>query len=141
MVFLLFLFVMPISLISSVAYSDEGDKAKYFKRPVREISIILTKEGYFPNKVVAHEGEQVRFFLTSTLDQPECFVVEDHKVFLSATKGKISEAQDVFRQAGKYKFYCPSSKHKGHITVIGNNEQKREVASEKPAYWLPRDYD
>lgn len=140
MVFLLFLFVMPISLISSVAYGEDEKKVKLFKRPVREISIILTKEGYFPDKIVAHEGEQVRFFITSTLDKPECFVVEDHKIFLSATKGKISEAYDVFKYPGKYKFYCPSSKHQGHITIIGNG-QGREIASEKPAYWLPRDYD
>lgn len=139
-VFLLFLFVLPISLLSNKALSE--DKVEYFKKPLREYSVILTESGYFPNRLVANEGEKVRFFITSTLDKPDCFIVQDHKVFLSAKKGEISETETVFSTPGKFKFFCPSSKHAGYITVLEKHKiQAREVASEKPNYWLPRDYD
>ncbi len=140
---LLFLFVFPISLIADKALAD--DKVKYFKKPLREYSIILTEEGYYPNRLVAHAGDKVRFFVTSTQSKPECLIVQDHKIFLSAKKGEVSEGETIFKSAGKYKFYCPSSKHKGFITILEKNddveEQTRKVASEKPNYWLPRDYD
>jgi plastocyanin len=142
---LLFLFVFPISLIAENALAKDKDQVKYFKKPLREFSIILTDEGYYPNRLVAHAGDKVRFFVTSTSNKPECFIVQDHKVFLSAKKGEVSEGETVFNAAGKYKFYCPSSKHKGFITVLEKDddveEQTRKVASDKPNYWLPRDYD
>lgn len=142
---LLFLLVMPISSMSAKA---EGmAKVKYFKKPLREYSIILTNEGYYPNRIMAYAGEKVRFFVTSTKKQSECFVMQDHKIFLSAKMGEISEGEVVFKDVGKYKFYCPSSKHKGYITVIDKasdvEEQQRKIASDdsKPSYWTPRDYD
>ena len=142
---LLFLFIMPTSLLE--ARADGQAKVKYFKKPLREYSVILTNEGYYPERLMAYAGEKVRFFVTSTQSKPECFVMQDHKLFLSAKKGEISEGEVVFKEAGKYKFYCPSSKHKGYITVIERasdiEEQQRKIASEesKPSYWTPRDYD
>lgn len=140
---LLFLFVFPISFIANEAFAE--GQVKFFKKPLREYSIILTNEGYYPNRLVAYEGEKIRFFVTSTLDKAECFIVQDHKVFLSAKKGEVSEGEAIFKTAGKYKFYCPASKNEGFITVLEKSdnvdEQARKVASEKPSYWLPRDYD
>lgn len=137
--------VMPISVV--VARTNTKAEIKHFKRPLREFSIILTDEGYYPNRMMAYVGEKIRIFVTSTKKQAECFVLQDHKVFLSAKMGEISEGEVTFRQEGKYKFYCPSSKHKGFITVIEKasdvEEQQRKIASEvsRPSYWTPRDYD
>jgi plastocyanin len=145
LVSLLFLFVFPISLIAENAMATEEKKVKYYKKPLREFSIILTDEGYYPNRLVTHAGDKVRFFVTSTSSKSECLIVQDHKIFLSANKGEVSEGETTFNEAGKYKFYCPSSKHKGFITVLEKEdnveEQTRKVASDKPNYWLPRDYD
>ncbi len=145
--FLLFLLVLPISLMKK---SDAQNRAEVFEHPYREFSVILTEGGYFPQKIVAFEGDKIKLFVTSTIDKPECLVVEDHKIFLEATKGKITHGESVFKKAGEYKFYCPSSHYKGLITVLKKpTESKepesimptREVASEKPSYWTPRDYD
>ena len=144
-VFLFFVFVMPIGTVG--AYPDGKAKIKHFKQPLREFSVILTNEGYYPNRMMAYVGEKVRFFVTSTKKQSECFVLQDHKVFLSAKMGEVSEGEVTFKQEGKYKFFCPSSKHKGFITVIEKasdvEEQQRKIASDesKPNYWTPRDYD
>lgn len=145
--FLLFLLVLPISLMER---SSAQNRAEVFEHPYREFSVILTDSGYFPKKLVAFEGDKVKLFVTSTIDKPECLVVEDHKIFLEATKGKITYGESIFRKAGEYKFYCPSSRYKGMITVLkrpGSSKEPisimptREVASEKPSYWTPRDYD
>jgi plastocyanin domain-containing protein len=126
------------------------NRAEVFEHPYREFSVILTEGGYFPRKIVAFEGDKVKLFVTSTIDKPECLVVEDHKIFLEATKGKITHGESVFKKAGEYKFYCPSSQYKGMITVLKKPKVEnisksvlptREVASEKPSHWTPRDYD
>lgn len=118
------------------SYAQEGKKPS----PTREISIILTKEGYYPKGISVFEGEKVKFYVTSTVEEPGCLIVESHKIFLAANKGKITEAEAVFDKAGEFSFYCPSSKNDGKIVVLKKNN--REIASEKnePAVWKPREY-
>lgn len=112
--------------------------------PMREISIIFSDEGYYPKSISVFEGEKVRFFVTSTTEKPHCFIVESHKLFLSATKGKISEGEVHFDRPGKFSFYCPSSKNDGRVVVLEKKDKKdgRAVASEKkdPMKWVPKDY-
>jgi plastocyanin len=112
------------------------------ERPTREIAVILTKEGYYPKSLSVFEGEKVKFYLTSTVEDPGCLIVESHKVFMAATKGKVTEADAVFDKAGEFAFYCPSSKNDGKLVVLKKKvEVKREVASEKKSdVWLPREY-
>ena len=120
-----------------------------FSTPIREVSIIVTQNGYFPRAISVHAGEKVRFFVTSTVDKPDCVVIQQHKLFLAAEKGKVSEKEVLFDEPGRFKFYCPSSKNTGHITVIEKikpekSEPARDIASDytegKPDYWLPKDY-
>ena len=107
-------------------------------RPVREISIIVTKEGYYPKSLSVFEGEKVKFFVTSTVEEPNCLIVESHKVFMAANKGKVTEGEATFDKPGEFAFYCPSSKNDGKIVVIRKKEVKREIASE--SVWMPREY-
>jgi plastocyanin domain-containing protein len=148
---LFFLLLLPISLLGE-AYAVND--AKVFDKPQREHSIILTESGYYPDQIVAFEGERLKLFVTSTIDKPECLVVEDHKIFLEATKGKVASGESVLAKAGTYKFYCPSSHYQGKLVVLEKKVKKdkpkrlipsedvaREIASEKPSYWTPRNYD
>lgn len=118
---------------------------KTFDIPVREISIIATDDGFYPNKVMAFTGEKVRFFITSTSGQKQCFILQKHDVFVAAEKGKVNEAHIELENAGRYKFYCPSTTFTGHLTVFEKFKQEdgfeRAPASVKPKYWMPRDYD
>lgn len=142
---LFFIFIPIISMGIALA-----QKAHTFKNPIREIAVIVTDQGYFPDKISVFEGEQVRFFVTSTIDGPDCFVVDQHKIFLAAEKGKMTEAETIFKIPGKYKFYCPSHNLKGHITVIEKvkltkavEKKVRDVASEEnedSKIWLPQSY-
>ena len=145
-------FLLTLLFATSALALDYGEVAtkpvKILSKPKREVSIIYTKEGYYPDKVTVFEGEEVNFFVTSTEDGPHCFMLEEHKVFLSAQKGKVTEGSDVFKNAGEYKFYCPSSKFSGKVTVLKKSSKhiapvKRDIASEgerRPAYWTPREY-
>lgn len=121
-------------IISMTATANEVKKVQ----PIREISIIVTKEGYYPKSLSVFEGEKVKFFVTSTVEEPNCLIVESHKVFMAANKGKVTEGEATFDKPGEFAFYCPSSKNDGKIVVIRKKEVKREVASE--SVWMPREY-
>ncbi len=112
-------------------------------QPVRELAVIVTREGYYPKSLSVFEGEKIKFYVTSTVEEPHCMIVESHKVFLAANKGKVTEAEVVFDKAGEFAFYCPSSKNDGKIVVLKKVMPKREVASEKSqeaALWTPKEY-
>lgn len=117
---------------------NKEERARIVK--MREIAVIVTQEGYYPKSISVFEGEKVKFYVTSTVEEPNCLIVEGHKVFMAANKGKLSEAEVVFDHAGQFAFYCPSSKNDGKIVVMKKYEPKREVASEQPTVWMPKEY-
>ena len=132
-------FILLIVFIPLLAFAREEVK----HHPTREISIIVTKEGYYPKSLSVFEGEKVKFYVTSTLDEPHCMIVEGHKVFVAANKGKVTEAEATFEKAGEFAFYCPSSKSDGKIVVMKKAVPKREIASEKSnegMLWTPKEY-
>lgn len=144
------------SFILSFAFADEpliekDFKKKIYKNPLREFSIIVTDDGFYPNKLIAYVGEKVRFFVTSTTKNSQCFVLQKHEVFISAEQGHLNETETTLENPGRYKFYCPTTKHSGYLTVIDKASQAKEAARsvaseseekpERPKYWTPRDYD
>ncbi len=131
-------FILLFLFIPFLVHAMEAGKPQ----PSREISIIVTKEGYYPRSLSVFEGEKVKFYVTSTLDEPHCMIVEGHKVFLAANKGKVTEAEATFDKAGEFAFYCPSAKSDGKIVVMKKVTPKREIASEKSEgmMWTPKEY-
>ena len=109
-------------------------------QPTRELAVIVTKEGYYPKSLSVFEGEKIKFYLTSTVEEPHCMIVESHKVFMAANKGKVTEAEVVFKNAGEFAFYCPGSKNDGKIVVLKKFVPNREIASEKSDVWIPKEY-
>jgi plastocyanin len=130
------LFLISIFMITSALAAETKNI------PTREVAVIVTKEGYYPKSLSVFEGEKVKFYLTSTVEEPHCMIVESHKVFLAANKGKVTETEVVFDRAGEFAFYCPSSKNDGKVVVLKKQTPKREVASERPdgMLWTPKEY-
>jgi hypothetical protein len=131
------LLLISFFIFSSALAEDET------KRPRREISVIVTKEGYYPKSLSIFEGEKIKFYVTSTIEAPSCLIVESHKVFMAANKGKVSEAEAYFDKAGEYAFYCPSSKNDGKIIVLKKASPVRTIATEKSQdsmLWTPKEY-
>lgn len=121
-------------------FAQEGKKVV---PPTREVAIIVTKEGYYPKHLSVFEGEKVKFFVTSTVEEPNCLIVESHKVFMAANKGKVTEAEVVFDHPGEFAFYCPSSKNDGKVVVLKKYIPNRDIASEngnKTKLWVPKEY-
>lgn len=133
--------------LSFIIFSFSALAEEKLAQPYRELSVILTAEGYYPKNLQVFEGEKVKFYLTSTVEDPGCMIVQGHEVFMAANKGKVTEAEVVFSKAGNFSFYCPSNrKNDGKLTVIKKidpNAKKRGIASEKsmdPAVWTPKEY-
>jgi len=133
-------FIVLLFLFSITAFAEVAKKTM---EPTREVAIIVTKEGYYPKSLSVFEGERVKFFVTSTVEEPNCLIVESHKVFMAANKGKVTEAETVFEHAGEFAFYCPSSKNDGKVVVLKKQMPKREIASENgrdAKLWVPKEY-
>ncbi len=127
------------------ALEDTFALGRDYELPLREQSIIVTSEGYYPKSISAFVDERMRFFVTSTTENKECFILRDKDIFLSVVKGKISEGEVVFNEAGVYEYYCPTNNLKGSLTVIERPsalKRKRELASYKDKsikVWMPRE--
>ncbi len=142
---LLFTFCILLGFKSYAADLNQNFKKRSFKNPLREVSVIVGDDGFYPSTITAFEGERLHFFITSSTKKSQCFVLQKHEVFVSAEFGMINETEVVLEYPGRYKFYCPSHKFEGHLTVLSKDKPEeqisRTVASEKPKYWTPRDYD
>lgn len=115
-----------------------------YELPTREVSIIVTDEGFYPSKVSVFKGEKVKFFITSTSENKNCFILKGKDLFLSAEKGNVSEGVVFFDETARIEFYCPTSQEKGHLTVLERPGDKarriqRELASEKVKVWMPKE--
>lgn len=112
--------------------------------PTKKMGIIATPEGFYPNAFSVFKGEKVKFYITNTSDEASCFILKEAKLFLAANKGHITEGEAVFDKKGKYQFYCPATKVKGHITVLERPDVQRKIASEmkeSPSrIWMPKEY-
>ena len=131
---------MRVAFVLSLLFSFSA-----WSQAQREVSVIVTPEGYYPKSFTVFQGETVKFYVTSTIEAPDCFLLQGHEVFLAANKGKITEAQAKFDNPGVYNYYCPSSKHQGKITVLKKFDAQatptRKVASDDPAVWTPKEYE
>lgn len=145
-IFLLTFLGLIWSFCFSNAFSIDYDrKEKRYTIPIRELSVIADKRGYYPDNIVLFAGEKAHMFLTSAEDNISCFSLPEKQVFVSLRKGDIVEKQVYFEKPGTYNFYCPTNKIKGTITVLEHPSDKkkrlRKIASEKAKsrIWFPRE--
>lgn len=116
-----------------------------FDNPERLQSVIVTKEGYYPEVIHLFSGETLKLFVTSTTNKPSCLTIPNKSVFLSANKGEVTESTVIFPTPGVYEINCPVGGIKGKIVVkehplVRRERIRREIASEKRVkIWRPRD--
>ncbi len=124
------------------SFETDIGKPKTFK-PKRDYSIIVSDEGYYPEKITIFEGETLNIFLTSTAEEKGCLMIPSHDIFVAANKGRITSTSAKFKNPGTYEFYCPNNMIKGEIVVLQRKRErpKRMPASEtKTKIWMPKDY-
>lgn len=128
-------------LLTLFSFTTFAQEEVHADRASREISIIVGEHGYYPEKLTVFKGERLKVYVTSTSSNPSCVIFDEHKLFLSARKGSITEGEVVVKNSGTFDIFCPSSKFKSKLIVLVKPSDKkgREVAS-KPTYWMPREY-
>ncbi len=135
--------MLQLMLVFQAQALDYGNphEDEAYSVPKRHLSIIASKEGFFPESITVFKGEKVTIYLTTTEESPSCLIMADKNVFMSAQKGKVSEVQVFFDKNGRVPFYCPNGNLKGFFNVLSKNKiQKREVASDKKVkVWRPKD--
>ncbi len=144
---ILLAFIFILLTFKSFALEDTYFKGSEYERPKRELSFIVTDEGFYPARQFVYLGEKVRIFVTSTTDKSSCLIIKDKDFFLEAKKGSLNEKEAFFNRAGEYDIYCPTQKNKAKITVLEHPRDKRErikrdIASresKKIKVWRPRD--
>ena len=151
---LLLILALTVSqaVLAEDAQFDYGDggispTATIYQSPLRSYSIIASQDGYYPDKLVAFEGEKVKFFVTGTDKIPNCFIIQQKGLFLAANLGTITEGEVFFDKAGEYEFHCPTNNIRGKLTILSRDslkpkveekkESKRGIASETE--WTPKD--
>lgn len=137
-----------IALIFSInvfSIEDTYLQGEKYDNPIRQQSIIVSNDGYFPKTIHVFSGEKLKLFVTSTTHRPSCFTLPSQNVFLPANKGEITESVVYFDRPGVYEYNCPAGGVKGKIVVkehpVARRARiRREIASEKRVrIWRPRD--
>lgn len=121
----------------------------YFKEnsldvPYREQAIIISKNGFYPNRLVVFKGEKVRFFVTSVGVDSACFNIPDKNVFSSPVNNKISETEVFFDKVGVFQFNCPNNTFTGRVMVLEKASDRQEterrgLASDVVKVWRPKE--
>jgi plastocyanin domain-containing protein len=126
------------------ALEESYNKDRTFDVPYREQAVIISKDGFFPNRLVVFKGEKVRFFITAVGVDSACFNIPDKNVFSSTTSQKIAETETYFDKAGVFQFNCPNNTFSGRIMVIEKESdrlesQRRGLASDTVKVWRPKE--
>lgn len=102
---------------------------------VQELSVIVDENGFSPREFVVTEGIPVRLFLTTTLQQPSCFIVNEWNIQKGIQPGQKVEVSFVPRinpgNSKQFRFYCPIQAQsglaqEGHFIV---RQKNRSLAS------------
>ncbi len=123
---------------------ESYNKEKTLDVPYREQAIIISKEGFYPNRLIAFKGEKVRFFITSVGVESACFNIPDKNIYTTANPSKITESETFFDKVGVYQFNCPNNTFTGRIMILEKPADKEErmrrgLASDTVKIWMPKE--
>ena len=126
------------------ALQESYNQEKSLDVPYREQAVIISKEGFYPNRLVVFKGEKVRFFVTAVGVDSACFNITDKNVYSTARPDKIAEAETFFDKVGVYQFNCPNNSFQGRVMVLEKPSDREEtmrrgLASDTVKVWRPKE--
>lgn len=138
------LFSVSLFDLNVFALEETYFKDKKLDVPYREMGIIISKDGFFPNRIVVYKGEKVRFFVTSAGVESACFNIPDKNVFTTSGKDKIAESEVYFDKVGIFQFNCPNNTFTGRVMVLEKasdrlESERRGLASDMVKIWKPKE--
>lgn len=141
---LLMMIAMNFGTKSAFALEESYNKDKVFEVPYREQAVILSKEGFYPNRITVFKGEKVRFFITAVGVDSGCFNIPDKNIYTTANTQKITESEVFFDKVGVFQFNCPNNTYAGRVMVLEkpsdkDESKRRGLASDTVKVWKPKD--
>lgn len=126
------------------ALEESYNKERTLDVPYREQAIIVSKDGFFPNRLVVFKGEKVRFFVTAVGVDTACFNIPAKNIFTTAATQKIAETETFFDKVGVFQFNCPNNTFTGRVMVLEkpsdrDESMRRGLASDTVKIWKPKD--
>ncbi len=91
------------------------------KYGVQELSIIATKNGFFPSKIILRKNIPTNIHLAALTSQKLCFILKNRNrtVRRGISSREISTIKNLrFMDTGLVKFYCPIDNIEGEILVV-----------------------
>lgn len=140
-----FIFLTALATaVTANALEETYNKERTLDVPYREQAVIISKEGFYPNRLVVFKGEKVRFFVTAVGVDSACFNIPDKNVYSTARPEKIAEAETFFDKVGVYTFNCPNNTFSGRVMVLEKPSDREEtmrrgLASDTVKVWRPKD--
>ncbi len=128
----------------ALALEESYNKERSLDVPYREQAVIISKEGFYPNRLIVFKGEKVRFFVTAVGVDSACFNIPDKNVYSTAKQDKIVEAETFFDKVGVFQFNCPNNTFTGRVMVLEkpsdrDETMRRGLASDTVKVWRPKD--
>ncbi len=135
---------MGLFISEAFALEESYHKDKTLDVPYREQAVIISKEGFYPNRLSVFKGEKVRFFVTAVGLDSACFNIPDKNVYTTAAPNKIVEAEAYFDKVGVFQFNCPNNTFSGRVMVLEKASDRQEsmrrgLASDSVKIWKPKD--
>lgn len=126
------------------ALEESYNKDKSLDVPYREQAVIISKDGFYPNRLTVFKGEKVRFFVTAVGVNSACFNIPDKNVFATAMPAKIVETEAYFDKVGVFQFNCPNNTFTGRVMVLEKASDREEsmrrgLASDSVKIWKPKE--
>jgi len=126
------------------ALEESYNKDKTLDIPYREQAVIISKDGFYPNRLIVFKGEKVRFFVTAVGVDNACFNIPDKNIYTSAAPQKIVESEAFFDKVGVFQFNCPNNTFTGRVMVLEKASDKEEsarrgLASDTVKIWKPKE--
>ena len=126
------------------ALEESYNKDKTLDVPYREQAVIISKDGFYPNRLTVFKGEKVRFFVTAVGVESACFNIPDKNIYKTAVASQIVEAETFFDKVGVFQFNCPNNTFTGRVMVLEKASDKDEsarrgLASDTVKIWKPKD--
>ncbi len=125
-------------------------KAEVLKNSLlnREISLIVSDNGPFPQKIIIFTDEKIRLFLTNIGKNKQCFYFPTKKIFIAVPFNDLTSIDLEMNQAGEFQYTCPGSTLKGSILVLERGEIRPKSFIQKKylwdnpeeTNWVPREY-
>lgn len=131
------MFALRLAILISLGVSanemPDRPSFKAYEFPKREFAVVLTEQGYFPDKLIFFAGEEISLWFTTTQEQVACLQLHgpstSSTVLVSAKKGELHRATLKLDQPGLYSFNCPGFSFAGTAVVLGEPQQRHDTVA------------